>query len=268
MKKHILSCTVLCMLATILYTGCKKEDTVPTPGNLSVSPASALPETFVTITGSDMQDIVSIKFDTTAGSFSSVFNTSGALFTTVPTNARYGAQAITLTNKAGQTSTVNFTVLQPAPAISSFTPGNAPPGDTITITGKMLVNINAVYIGSKKAIIIDSSSRFTTKFVIPVGAASGLLSVVTAGGTAYSAGILTVGERAYLIADFDGAGISANGNSRIGERVTLLRHVDREKRHDERAKFVEERAEEKNPHRTRQRPETRQQCWVFSFHGK
>jgi hypothetical protein len=213
MKKHILSCTVLCILATTLYTGCKKEDTVHTPGNLSVSPASALPETFITITGSHMQDIVSIKFDTTAGSFSSVFNTSGALFTTVPTNARYGNQAITITNRAGQTSTVNFTVLQPAPSISSFTPGNAPPGDTVTLTGKMLLNINGIYIGSKKAIIIDSSSRFTTKFVIPVGAASGLLSIVTAGGTAYSAGILTVGERAYLIADFDGAGLSPTGSS-------------------------------------------------------
>src|SRR5690242_7540409 len=147
MKKHILGCTVLCILATILYTGCKKEDPVHTPGNLSVSPASALPETFITITGSDMQDIVSIKFDTTVASFSSVFNTSGSLFTTVPTNARYGTQPIIITNRAGITSTVDFTVLQPAPSISSFSPGNAPPGDTITITGKMLLNINAVYIG-------------------------------------------------------------------------------------------------------------------------
>lgn len=216
MKKHILSCTVLCILATTLYTGCKKDDAVPTPGNLSVSPAAALPETFITITGSDMQDIVSVKFDTTAGSLSSVFNTSGALFTSVPTNARYGDQAITITNKAGQTSTVNFTVLQPAPSISNFTPANAPPGDTITVTGKMFVNINAIYIGTKKAIIIDSSSRFTAKIVIPVGAVSGLMSIVTAGGTSYSAGALTVGERAYLIADFDGAGISPNGNSWYG----------------------------------------------------
>ena len=212
MKKHILGCAVFCILATTLYTGCKK-DTNHTPGNLSVSPASALPETFITISGSDIQDIVSIKFDTTNASFSSVFNTSSALFTNVPTSARYGPQAITITNRAGQTSTVDFTVLQPAPSISSFTPGNAPAEDTITITGKMLLNIEGVYIGTQKAIIIDSASRFTTKIVIPKGAASGLLSIVTGGGTAYSAGILTVGERAYLIADFDGAGLSANGNS-------------------------------------------------------
>lgn len=212
MKKHILSCTVLCLLTTILYTGCKK-DTSHTPANLSVSPASALPETFITISGNDIQDLVSIKFDTAAASFSSVFNTPNAVFTTVPTNARYGRQTITVTNRAGQTSTVDFTVLQPAPVISSFTPGNAPVGDTVTITGKMLVNIDAVYIGSVKAIVVDSSSRFTTKIMIPTGAASGLLSIVTGGGTANSSGILTVGERAYLIADFDGAGLRPDGAS-------------------------------------------------------
>jgi hypothetical protein len=212
MKKHILGCAVVCILTTTLYTACKKE-TNHTPANLSVSPAAALPETFLTISGSEIQDIVSIKFDTAQASFSSVFNTGTTIFTNVPVNAKYGPQVITITNRAGQTATVDFTVIQPAPVISSFTPANAPPQDTITITGKMLLNISAVYIGSVKAIIVDSSSQYTTKIVIPPGAASGLLSIVTGGGTAFSAGTLTVGERAYLIADFDGAGLAPNGNS-------------------------------------------------------
>jgi hypothetical protein len=212
MIKNILGCSLLCILATTLYTGCKK-DTAHTPANLSVSPAAALPETFLTINGSDMQDIVSIKFDTTTGSFSSVFNTSTTIFTNVPTNPRFGPQVITITNRAGQVATVNFTVIQPAPVISSFTPSNAPEGDTITLTGKMFTNISGIYIGSVKAIIVDSSSRFTTKFIIPAGASSGLLSIVTAGGTAYSASLLTVGERALLVADFDGAGVRPVGSS-------------------------------------------------------
>lgn len=212
MKKNILGCSLFCILATILYTGCKK-DTAATPANLSVSPASALPETFITINGSDIQDIVSIKFDTTTASFSSVFNTTTTIFTNVPTNPKFGAQTITITNRAGQTAQVNFTVLQPAPVISSFNPSNAPEGDTITITGKMFTNISGVYIGSMKAIIVDSSSRTQIKIKIPTGAASGLLSIVTAGGTAYSATTLSVGERAILIADFDGAGVRGNGSS-------------------------------------------------------
>lgn len=196
----------------MLYTGCKK-DTSDTPADLSVSPASAFPETFLTISGHDMQDIVSIKFDTTTASFSSVFNTSTAILTNVPTNAHYGDQFITLTNRQGKTATVSFTVMQPAPVINSFNPANAPVGDTITISGKLFANIQSVSIGSTPAIITDSSSRTQLKVKIPVGASSGLITIVTAGGTATSASLLTVGERALLVADFDGAGIRPNGGS-------------------------------------------------------
>src|SRR5688500_11261358 len=109
MTKNILGCTVLCLLAAALYTGCKK-DTDHTPANLSVSPAAALPETFLTISGSDIQDIVSISFDTAVASFSSVFNTETTIFTNVPVNPKFGPQVITITNRAGQVATVDFTV--------------------------------------------------------------------------------------------------------------------------------------------------------------
>lgn len=212
MTKNMLRCAVLGLLATTLYTSCKK-DTNPVPGNLSVSPAAALPETFLTINGTGIQDIVSIKFDTTTASFSSVFNTETTIFTSVPTNPRFGNQVITITNRAGQRATVDFTVIQPAPLINNFNPSNAPEGDTVTLTGSMFTNISGVYIGNVKAIITDSSSRTQIKIKIPTGAASGLLSIVTAGGTAYSASLLTVGERALLIADFDGAGVRPAGSS-------------------------------------------------------
>jgi hypothetical protein len=212
MKKQIFGCAVLCILAATLYSGCKKE-TNDTPANLSVSPAAALPETFITLQGTDIQDIVSIKFDTTTASFSSVFNTPNAIFTNVPTNPKFGRQVITITNRAGKIATVDFDVLQPAPLINSFLPSNAPEGDTVTITGRMFTNISAVYIGNVKAIITDSLSRTQLKIKIPAGAASGLLSIVTLGGTAYSASLLTVGERALLVADFDGAGVRPNGSS-------------------------------------------------------
>ncbi len=212
MIKNILGCTVLCMVTATLYTGCKK-DTDHTPANLSVSPASALPETFLTINGSDIQDIVSIKFDTAIASFSSVFNTETTIFTNVPTNPKFGPQVITITNRSGQVATVDFTVIQPAPVINSFLPSNAPEGDTVIISGKMFTNISGVYIGTVKAIIVDSSSRTQVKIKIPAGAASGLLSIVTGGGNASSATILTVGERALLVADFDGAGIRPAGSS-------------------------------------------------------
>jgi hypothetical protein len=212
MKKRIIYFSHLWLLTALMFTGCKK-DTADTPAELSVSPGSAFPETFLTIRGHDMQNIVSIKFDTTTAGFSSVFNTGEAILTTVPANARYGDQLITLTNRAGNTAVVNFTVLQPAPVVNSFTPANAPEGDTITITGKLLTRIQSVLIGSTPAIIIDSSSKTQLKVKIPTGASSGLISVVTAGGSGTSASIFNVGERAILIADFEGAGQRPNGNS-------------------------------------------------------
>ncbi len=212
MKKRIIYFSRICLLTALLYTGCKK-DTSDTPADLSVNPGSAFPETFLTIKGHDMQNIVSIKFDTTIASFSSVFNTGEAILTTVPANVRYGDQVITLTNKAGKTAEVNFTVLQPAPVINSFNPANAPEGDTITITGKLLTRIKSISIGSTPAIIIDSSSKTQIKIKIPPGASSGLITVVTGGGSATSASLFTVGERALLVADFEGAGIRPVGSS-------------------------------------------------------
>jgi hypothetical protein len=212
MKNRILYFSRIWFIAALLYTGCKKE-TSDTPADLSVSPASAFPETFLTITGRDMQDIVSIKFDTTTASFRSVFNTSSAVLTTVPANAGYGHQVITITNKLGKTAQVNFTVVQPAPVIRSFSPASVPEGDTITISGSLLTGIQSVFIGSTPAIVTDSSSKTQIKVKVPVGASSGLITIVTAGGSASSASLLTVGERALLVADFEGAGIRPNGNS-------------------------------------------------------
>jgi hypothetical protein len=212
MKKRITSCTVLCLLTALLYIGCKKDKT-GTPNNLTVSPSSALPGTFITITGTDIQNIESIKFDTTTASFSSVFNTSTDIFTTVPAAARFGDQVITITNKSGETAQVNFTVVQPAPVITGFNPANAPVGDTVTITGKMLTGIISVAIGATPVQVIDSSSAFQIKIKVPAGASSGLFNIVTGGGTATSASVFNVGERALVIADFDGAGIRPNGNS-------------------------------------------------------
>ncbi len=212
MKQCIKRCSVLFLLSAFLYTGCKKEKN-DMPGNLIADPVAALPETFITITGSDMQDLVSIRFDTTAASFSSVFNTASAVFTSVPANAKYGQQVITLTNSAGKTAQLNFTVVQPAPVINGFNPANAPEGDTVTISGSVLTNIQSVLIGSTAVPVIDSSSATNIKIRIPAGASTGLLKIMTAGGTATSSSLLTVGERAVLIADFDGAGIRPNGSS-------------------------------------------------------
>lgn len=210
--KNKSSIGLLALLVMLIAGSCKKND-VAMPSGLSISPNRALPGTFVTISGTDIQDIVSIKFDTATATISSVFNTNSTLFTNVPDNVHYGPQVVTLTNRAGIKATVNFTVIQPAPTITSFTPSGGAIGDTITITGTTLQNITSLTIGSVPCVIIDSTTSTRLRFKIPTGAVTGLLNLTTLGGTATSVSLLSVGERALLIADFDGGGIRPNGAS-------------------------------------------------------
>jgi len=203
---------LLAFALVLLASSCKKNETF-TPAGLRINPNRALPGTFVTIEGTDIQDIVSVKFDTASATIASVFNTNTALFTNVPNNARYGPQLVTITNRAGRSATVGFTVIQPAPTITGFSPSGGAIGDTITITGTFMQNISSLMVGSVPCVIVDSSSSTTLKFKIPIGAVTGLLNLVTAGGTATSVSLLNVGERALLIADFDGGGVRPNGAS-------------------------------------------------------
>ena len=62
--------------------------------------------------------------------------------------------------------------------------------------------------------------------------------------------------------------VGADGQAGIAHRIPLAREKQRQEWHDERAKLVEEHAEEKDPGRTRQRFQTSQQGWMCGVHGK
>ncbi len=211
--KKLLFIPVYILTVVTIISGCKKDDGIVTPGNLSIDPGEALPGAFITIKGNELQDIVSIRFGDVAASFSPVFNTSSAIFTEVPDNAGFGAQKVTLTNRSGQSAQVDFIVKQPFPVISGFSPASGPVGDTVTITGTSLQRILSVMIGNVAARVVDSASANSIKIKIPEGATSGLITITTGGGSSVSGSVLSVGERAILIADFDGAGLIPNGDS-------------------------------------------------------
>lgn len=214
MKKSISTSIYLFGLIVVLLASCKKEDKVVTPSGLRSDPTAALPGAFITIYGTNIQDIVSIKFGNVDAAFSPIYNTKDNIFTTVPTNALYGKQKITIVNRGGQTASLDFTVKQPFPIINSFTPESGPVGDIITISGNYFRNIKSIAIGGTIVTdVTDSTLVNRLSFKIPTGASSGLLTVVTAGGSVSSANLLSVGERAVLIADFDGGGIRPNGTS-------------------------------------------------------
>ncbi|MFY7742339.1 MAG: GEVED domain-containing protein, partial [Flavobacterium sp.] len=79
------------------------------------------------------------------------------------------------------------------PVISSFAPTSVcESGDTITVTGTGFINVSSVLIGGTPAASFTNPNSTTVTFVVPTGATSDLVYVVTPGGTATSATNLTI----------------------------------------------------------------------------
>jgi hypothetical protein len=124
--------------------------------------------------------------------------TSGAFTCNVTLSA--GANALTLvaTDVAENTTTVirNVTL---APSISSFSPASAAYGETVTVNGAGFVTpsanpqvtLNKQGSGTVTALILSATDSVIT-FVVPTGAATGLITVTTAGYSATSASPLVI----------------------------------------------------------------------------
>ena len=119
-----------------------------------------------------------------------VTNDGSTLTFLVPTGALTGA--IKITTGAGTISSQSFTVVPPAPTITSFTPTTGKKGVTVvTLKGTNLLGAT-VTIGSTSVTVSDGATSTSLKFVIPAGAATGKINVTTAGGSASSSASLTV----------------------------------------------------------------------------
>ncbi|MCZ8214836.1 MAG: gliding motility-associated C-terminal domain-containing protein, partial [Cyclobacteriaceae bacterium] len=108
-----------------------------------------------------------------------------------------GATTGTITvTVAGNTATsaTNFTVTQPLPTITSFTPTSGPVGTTVTITGTNFdptpVNNIVAFNGTTAVVTASTTTSITT--TVPTGATTGKITVAVAGNTATSASDFTV----------------------------------------------------------------------------
>lgn len=217
-KNNLRSIFLLMMTVGALSVSCKKnsgDPPAPTGGSLTgvvAKPDSALPGTLIDMNGTGLQGIEVATFDTVTSTINPVYNTSTDLLVYVPSSPVYGWQNITLRNGLGGSVQVKFKVIQPAPTITAVAPLSSLVGDTVTITGSYFKNIIEVLAGAIPATVVDSSSASVLKFIIPAGFSSGLVTVVTAGGSITSTTTLAT-EKSLLIADFDGGGIRPDGAS-------------------------------------------------------
>jgi hypothetical protein len=78
-----------------------------------------------------------------------------------------------------------------APIITSFSPASGPVGTLVTITGTNLISPTAFTIGGVPAIVVSDADTILVGMVMP-GAATGTVSVTTAGGTDTGSGTFTI----------------------------------------------------------------------------
>jgi len=160
-----------------------------------------------------------IKWTTNIPSASQVdYGTTTSLGTTVSSATYVTAHNITLTglSAAGTyyykvTSTDSITTATSAvktlapivpPTITSFTPTSGPVGTTVTITGTNLTDITWVKFNGTVSSSVTPVSATSLKAVVPAGATTGKISIMTPGGTATSAASFTVTTSAPTITSF------------------------------------------------------------------
>jgi hypothetical protein len=163
----------------------------PTVTTLSVPKATA--GSTVTITGTNLATVTSVKFGSESATSTNVTSPAGitALSVLVPTHVALGTVDVTVTNSAGTSvasAASKFTYLPAAPTLSTLAPTTATTlgGTAITITGTNLTGAT-VKIGATT--IAPRTITATSLIIIaPVHAAGSVdVSVATAGGTTSAA---------------------------------------------------------------------------------
>jgi hypothetical protein len=154
------------------------------PSISGIAPASGVTGTSVTITGSGLNGATSVRFNGASASFASASSTR--ITATVPASGTSGP--VVVVTPAGTATGPTFTV---TPVVTSFTPTVGAIGTQVTINGSGLNAPSGVRFNGLNAGFTQLSST-QIRAVVPTGATSGPISVVTAAGTATSTGSFSV----------------------------------------------------------------------------
>jgi hypothetical protein len=153
----------------------------------SFDPPAGIVGTKVTIMGINFINVNAVLFNGTVATYT-VQNES-TIHALVPKGATTGT--ITVSTMGGSsTSRQRFTVL--VPEIESFTPISGPVGTRVTITGSNFIDVSEISFNGVPVIDVISSSLTQLVVLVPEGASTGKVGVVTTSGTAYSKGRFTL----------------------------------------------------------------------------
>jgi hypothetical protein len=161
-------------------------------GTLTITgfnPTSGGVGTSVVITGTNFGGATAVRFNGTGASY--IVDSATQITATVPTGATTGAIAVT-TPGGTATSSSSFTViLIPGPTITSFSPPSGSVGKTVKINGTNFTGATSVRFNGVSASFTVKSSTVINA-IVPAGATTGKISVVSPSGAATSANNFTV----------------------------------------------------------------------------
>jgi len=163
---------------------------VPAPTITSFNPTTGAAGTSVVITGTNFTGATAVKFNGTAATTFTV-NSATQITATVASGSTTGPIAVT-TAGGTATSATNFTVIIPAPTITSFNPTSGPVGTGVVITGTNFTGATAVAFNGKAASVFTVNTATQITATVASGSTTGKITVTTAGGTATSASSFTV----------------------------------------------------------------------------
>ncbi|MFF0495339.1 IPT/TIG domain-containing protein [Nocardia aobensis] len=158
---------------------------MPTITSLSPSSGPTTGGTSVTITGTGFTGPTTVRFGTTATTFTL---DSATQITAIAPAGAVGAVQVTVTTSAGTSNGATYTYLA-VPALSGINPsqGATTGGTTVTLTGSGLTGATAVNFGTTPAtsFTVDSDTQITA--VAPAGTGIVSVTVTGPGGTSNSA---------------------------------------------------------------------------------
>ncbi len=235
-------------LMSVMVIGCSDDDAddvqPQAPSITSVTPSQALPGTVVTISGTNLEDVTSVRFGSMdAAGFNSANNTATSITATVPAGIAAGAQNITVTSPGGS-DTFNFTVLEDQSAmmtITSISPTTGPVGTEVTITGTNFADedIASISMGEMEIETYTVASGTSITFTVPEGAQTGAITITPTEGDPITSSeqftVTTEGETGTLTTYADIV-VNAQGNrndegvvtafSAEGETFTLAQGLE------------------------------------------
>ncbi|MBI1821017.1 MAG: IPT/TIG domain-containing protein [Nitrospirae bacterium] len=191
---------------------------LPSIGSITPSSATAGSSSFqMIITGSNFATTSTINFSGTT--LTAVFVSTSQLNVTIPASSivAAGIYPVKVVNPGGLNSnSVNFTVNNPGPTITGFTPTSGTVGTVVTITGSnfaTVVSNDKVYFNGTPAIITSgNATQITTS--VPLGTTTGPIFLTTPLGSTTSATSFTIQPRKdYQMIVNPGSASSVQGTS-------------------------------------------------------